>query len=510
MLGMDQYEMIRTAHRKYGKKIRELSREYGHHRETIRKILLGREPRYRRRKAPPNPVMDPVSDLVGRWLKEDKERPSKQRHTAVRIYKRLVEECDFEGSESTVRRWVRHCKAELGFGRSEAMIPLDPDAAREAEVDWGTAHVIMNGEKRKVKFFCMRSRYSGKLFVQAYSRERQEMFFDGHMRAFEYFNGVFPVLVYDNLKTAVYKILRGKQRREQGRFFSFRSYYTFEARYCTPGQGHEKGGVEGGLGYARRNFMVPLPEVKDFEELNQLLLDRCAEDSLRILRGREEERTIEERHKEEQPTLLKLPGSRFENIKLTTVRISKYQTATVDRNRYSVPTAYVGRELKVHLCCWTVRLYDGTRLVGEHERVFGNSKWQINPLHYLEIIRQRVGAFDSARAIRGWRKEWPAVYEKMLTRLVLRHGDNKGKREFVRILQLHQDYPKKQIEEAVGQALDSRAYGCDVVKHLLQIQQENAPDIVSLPKDLMPGVTDCAVEPSDVRRYGELLSGGVL
>ena len=277
---MDQYELIRTADRVYKKSIRQIARETGHTRRTVRKVLAGQEPKYRREKEPACPVMDPVAGIVEAWLQADRDRPVKQRHTAHRVWQRLVEEHEFTGAEPTVRRWVRERKTRLGWNQTGAVVPLDPEHAREAEVDWGTAWVRMNGEDRQVKLFCMRSRYSGKAFVRAYPWERQEMFLDGHIRGFDWYGGVFPTLVFDNLKTAVKQILRGKGRVEQTRFTAFRAHYTFEARFCNPARGQEKGGVEGLVGFARRNFLVPVPEVTDFEDLNTQLLERCGADDL--------------------------------------------------------------------------------------------------------------------------------------------------------------------------------------------------------------------------------------
>ena len=165
---MDQYELIRTAHRVYKKSIRQIARETGPTRRTVRKALAGQEPKYRREKEPKCPVMDPVAGVVDGWLKADRERPVKQRHTAHRIWQRLVAEHDFAGAEPTVRRWVRERKIRWGLNRSRAVVPLDPECAREAEVDWGTAWVRMGGQDRRVRLFCMRSRYSGKPFVRAY------------------------------------------------------------------------------------------------------------------------------------------------------------------------------------------------------------------------------------------------------------------------------------------------------------------------------------------------------
>jgi transposase len=505
---MDQYEHIRTAHRVYKKSIRQIARETGHTRKTIRKALVGLAPKYRRHEEPVCAVMDTVAGMVEEWLKGDQKEHRKQRHTAHRIYTRLVEEHSFQGAESTVRRWVRERKARLGMNAALAVVPLDAEVAREAEVDWGSAWVVMAGERRLVKFFCMRSRYSGKPFVRAYPWERQEMFFDAHMRAFRFYGGVFSALVFDNLTVAVRKILRGKRRVEQERFTAFRSHYTFEARFCNPAKGQEKGGVEGLVGFARRNFLVPIPEVKDFDELNDLLLRRSLEQGRRQIQGRENPQTIDERHDQERERLLKIPDHAFENSKTLAVRISRYQTAQVDRNRYSAPTAYVGRRLWAHVDCDRVSLYADQKKVADHPRVFGNCKWQIDPQHYLELIRQRIGSFESARPIRQWRTQWPAHYERMLASLRDRKGDSDGTREFVGMLQLHQSYPYARVEGAVAEALECQTYNLDSVKHILV--REDHPEVAFSPlyAGLMPGVTDLTVGTSDVGRYDLLLAGG--
>jgi len=505
---MDQYELIRTAKRVYKKSIRQIAKETGHSRITIRKVLSGLEPKYRRNKEPGCAVMDAVGAVVERWLKDDLTEPRKQRHTAHRIYTRLLEEHEFTGAESTVRRWVREQKIRLGLKITEAVVPLDPEVAQEAEVDWGSAWVGMSGERQQVKLFCMRSRYSGKAFVRAYPWERQEMFLDGHIRAFSFYGGAFPVLVYDNLTVAVKRILRGKARIEQERFTAFRSYHTFQARFCNPAQGQEKGGVEGLVGFARRNFLVPIPEVKNFDELNELLLARLIEHGERRIQGREDSRTINERHDEEHARLLPIPERPFENTKTVGVRISRYQTAQVDRNRYSVPTAYVGRRLWAHVGCEQVSFYADQKKVAEHPRVFGNSKWQIDPLHYLDLVSQRIASFESARPIRQWRSNWHGDYEVMLHTLRRRHGEARGTREFVGILQLHRSYPSDRIQEAVSEALRCQTYNLDSVKHILVRQHQSPAVAIMLEAGLMPGITDLRIDSTDVGRYNSLLAGG--
>lgn len=505
---MDQYELIRTAKRRYGKGIREIQRETGHHRQTIRKALAGMKPEYRRREPAANPVMDGVAGTAAKWLEQDRTAPPKQRHTARRVWERLREELGFEGAESTVRRWVREWKAEHGMGRVEAVIPLDPEMAREAEVDWGTAWVEMAGERRSVKLFVMRARASGKAFVRAYPWERQEMFFDGHARAFEYFQGVYPELVYDNLSSAVKTILRGRKRVEQERFVALRSHYTFQPRFCGPGLGREKGGVEGLVGFARRNFLVPLPRVEDFGELNELLLDRCLRYDGHRIAGREDDLTVGERHAAERPWLLELPAAPFDCRKAVRVKVDAYQTARVDRNRYSAPRAWTGRHVWAHVGCDTIRLYGGGRLVAEHARLFSNGKWQLDPLHYLELLERRVGAFEAARPIRQWRRGWPAEYETLLERLRLRHGHSRGTREFVRVLRLHESHSAPEVETAVAEALELRCEGWEAIRHLILRQSERPMSAAPLPAGLIPGVTDRRAGGSDVGRFDELLGGG--
>jgi len=380
--------------------------------------------------------------------------------------------------------------------------------AREAEVDWGTAWVEMSGERRKIKLFVMRSRYSGKAFVRAYPWERQEMFFDAHMRAFAYYGGIFEEIVYDNLTVAVKKIMRGKKRIEQQRFTSFRSHYTFRARFCSPARGQEKGGVEGWIGYVRRNFLVPLPEVQDFAELNRLLEAACRDQDPRRIGGREDRRTIGERHEEEQARLMELPARPYENSRPVRVKIDRYQTARLDRNRYSVPRAYVGRWLWADVGCQRVGLYVQDRRVAAHERVFSEGKWQLDPLHYLDLIRERVGAFEAARPIRQWRPQWPDEYEVLLAGLRRNHGESSGTREFVRALQLHREHPVEQVEQAIRQAVAVGAFDYHAVKQLLaQLDSSDSPPS-PLPADLIPGLTDRTVSLSDVSRYDDLLPGG--
>jgi transposase len=494
MLRMDQYELIRTAHRVYGKNISEIVRETGHARNTVKKALRGEYCGYRKRQSQPYPTLGPYLTIIDDWLLSDKEEPKKQRHTAHRIYERLVEEYSFSGSEPTVRRYVREAKARLGLHGQGAFIPLEPDVGREAEIDWGTAIAVLDGERRKIKYFCMRSKYSGKHFVRCYFCERQQVFFDAHLHAFDFFGGIFPVFIYDNLTTAVRKILRGRSRQEQESYVKFRAYHSFEARFCNPAQGHEKGGVEGIVGYARRNYLVPVPEAESLEALNRELLEKCLKYGNHQIHGRT--KPVNELFEQERPHLIDFPEVRFRNVQSLRVKVDKYATVHVDHNRYSVPTEYVGFKVQALLDVSHVRVYYAQKELASHERVYGKDKWILSVWHYLELLGQRPQAFDSARPMKQWRTCWPSSLEALLERFCQSQGQSRGIKDFINVLLLYRDHPVGEVEAAVELALEYHLSASAGVKHLL-LHSGPEPSVESLSQW-------SSLPPPDISAYGQL------
>ena len=466
MLTLDQYEYIRIAHRVYGKKIKEIARDTGHSKNTIKRALKEQYRGYRVRKEQPYPVLGPYLSIIDRWLETDKDKPRKQRHTAVRIYHRLCDEHGYQGGETTVRRYVREARWRLGLDTDRVFIPLDPELGGEAEVDWGTCHAVLAGEATKLKMFCMRSKASGKHLVQCFPCERQQAFFEGHMRGFSFFGGVFPVLVYDNLTTAVEKVLRGKDRRLQKSFSRFQAYYNFSARFCNRGQGHEKGGVEGFVGYARRNYMVPVPEADSLEELNRRLWEQCMAHGAHRIAGRD--KTVHELYEEEKVHLLVLPEVPFSNIETCSAKVDKYSTVMVDKNRYSVPTRYAGLRVEVLISVGWVEIFKGGGRIARHRRVYGNNKWQLDPLHYLELLSRRPQAFSAARPIRQWRKTWPECLEKLLERFCDKQGANRATKDFIQVLLFFKDHEAGEVIAAVEKAVSAQVSTSAAVAHLLR------------------------------------------
>jgi len=465
MITVDQYNYIRTAHRVYGKKIREIARDTGHSRNTVRKALSEEHCGYSTRENQPYPVLGPYLDIIDKWLEGDKDKPKKQHHTAKRIYSRLCYEHGFEGSDRAVRKYVHDARKLLGFDTSMIFIPLDPEPGLEAEVDWGTSYAILAGEHVKLKMFCMRSKGSGKHFVQCFPCERQQALFEAHIQAFDFFGGMFSTLIYDNLTTAVDKVLRGRERKINESFSKFQAYYNFTPRFCNPGQGHEKGGVEGLVGYARRNYMVPLPETQSLEELNRRLLDECMAYGNHRMPGREE--TVHELYEKEKLYLLPIPEVRFSNIETFSGKVDKYSTMIIDKNRYSVPTRYAGLKVQAIACVDRLDIFHGSRKITTHRRLYGNNKWQLDPFHYLELIFQRPQAFESARPIRQWREAWPECLEQLLKHFCKKQGDTGGTKDFIKVLMFFKEHKKEDVISAVEEALAAGVSSSDTVEHIL-------------------------------------------
>jgi len=496
MLKVDQYSFIRTAHRVYGKKIKQIARETGHSKNTIKKALRDEYSGYKPRIMQPYPILGPYLKMIDQWLKDDKQRPKKQRHTAVRVFNRLKQEHDFQGAETTVRRYVREAKLRLGVGAPQVFIPSDPQAGVEAEVDWGQCIAILGSVETRLKFFCMRSKFSGKHFVCCYPCERQQAFFDGHIQGFSFFSGVFPILIYDNLTTAVQKILRGKNRILQESYDKFRGYYNFTPRFCNRGQGHEKGGVEGLVGYARRNYMVPVPEADSLEDLNRKLLQDCLSYGDHRIAGREH--TVNELYEKEKDHLLSIPDIAFSNLETSSGKVDKYATVVVDKNRYSVPTSYAYFKVNVVLYVDRVEIFYGSKNIASHERLYGNNKWSLLPEHYLELIQQRPQAFESARPIRQWRQNWPYCLERLLNRFCQKQGHTGGIKDFISVLMLYKDHAAADIESAVEMSLSSNASSSQVVKHIL-INKEGHCDLSFSALDNWQ-----TLPPPDVSIYGRI------
>jgi len=501
MISVDDREQIRRAYFLEHKSIRKIAKELKHSRHTVKKAIESAEPgEYTLQQPRQAPVLGAYQSRIDELLAESKRLPRKQRYTGHKIYERLQKE-GYTGSESGVRRYIGQRRRE--GKKRQVYIPLEFDPGVDGQVDWGEAEVIIAGERVIVHLFLMRLCYSRKLFVRAFPGEKQEAFFEGHELAFHHFGGIPHRLSYDNLKAAVIRILEGRTRQEQGKFVAFRSHYLFESRFCTPGQGHEKGRVEDAVGFARRNFLVPPPQVDSFEQLNDQLLASClADDRRRIDR---QPVTIGEAWEQEKALLLPLPKHDFDYGISHLVVLNGYSQVEFETNRYSVPAERAHRNLVLKAYPFRVDILFFKEVIASHPRCYGHQQDILDPLHYLPLLEQRPGAFEHAQPIRRWRKKWPPVYEQFLERLEEQGQNGRGIREFVRVLELHRAHPADLVARAVEQALE---YGCihadGVTLCLHQLLNPESPAPPLALDTQLPWAT-VAPQPPDLSCYNRLL-----
>jgi len=281
---VELFEQIRREYEHGGGTIRGIAKKLGIHRRMVREAVVSAVPVERKTPVRERPKLEPAMAFIDAVLEADKKAPRKQRHTAHRIWCRIQAEMPgVEVAESTIRRHVRERKIALALLHRETFIPQSYVWGGEAQVDWYEAYADICGERELAYIFCMRSMASGGAFHCAFPHASQQAFLEAHEKAFVYFGGVFTTLRYDNLKSAVKKILRGHQREETTRFMAFRSHWGFQSEFCTPAEGHEKGGVEGEGGYFRRNHLVPVPQVASWEALNLFLLEASRNDEQRLI-----------------------------------------------------------------------------------------------------------------------------------------------------------------------------------------------------------------------------------
>jgi transposase len=501
MKKVEDYERIRKAYHIEGFSIREISRQYGHGRKLIRKALERAVPGPYQINQPRNAgIIGGYRERIQELIKESEEQPRKQRYTGHKIYKILAKE-GYTGSEGYIHNYISQTKKKMKAGK--AFLPLEFDAGQDAQVDWGEVFVIMAGVQVKVQFLVMRLNYSRVRFVKAYPFQKQEAFLEGHESGFRFLGGVPHRISYDNLKTAVFKILEGHNRQEQETFKAFRSYYLFDSHYCTPAQGHEKGGVENDVGYVQRNFFAPFLRVNNFEELNQVLLECCQNDQDRHVRG--QMAPVSELAELDKTFLLPLPKQDYPACVTRPVKANPYSQVVYETNRYSVPNIYAGKQLVLRAYPFKIEVLSMETIIASHSRRFGREEDIFDPMHYISLLEQRPGAFEHAQPIRQWRKKWPASYEQLLRSLRENKLEGQGIREFISILKLHQTNPSEMIEKAVNAAVSSGMMGLDGVMYQLQWLAAPIPQIVPLDLSKQPQLANIGCQPVDLHIYDQLV-----
>ncbi len=459
MSRVELFERIRRDHELEALSIRALADRYGVHRRTVRQALVSAVPPPRKVAQRARPVMGPYEGLVRGWLRADLEAPKKQRHTARRVWQRLVEEHGVSVSESTVRAFVRGVRLELA-GEQLPVVPIvqEHPAGAEAEVDFGEFHATVAGRRMRLWLFVMRLSCSGRAFAMVFAHQTQEAFLEGHVAAFEHFGGVPGRIRYDNLKAAVTRMLVGRDRVENERFIALRSHYRFESFFCLPGVAgaHEKGGVEGEVGRFRRWHLVPVPEVADLAGLNNYVASRLAIDDRRRIAGRAV--TIGHMFDTVERDALKgLPVDRFDTMRLLSVKVDTKSRVCVQQAYYSVPVSYVGRRVQVKLGARHLEVTDPTAgtVLAVWDRSLTKFAGHYLLDHYLEILVRKPGAMPGSSALAQARARgvFTTVHQQFWDAARRAHGDAEGTRRICEVLLLARRMPASQLSAGIAAAL---------------------------------------------------------
>ena len=468
---MDLFARIRRDARVEGLGTRKLAARYGVGRNTVRQALQSAQPPVRKVPERVAPKLGPFKDAIDAMLREDLTAPRKQRHTATRIWNRLVDEHAADVGYPSVRDYVRlrrsQIAVEAGFLATVAIVPQEHLPGAEAEVDFGEFWIDLAGTRTKVFIFVFRMSHSGKAIHRVYPTLSQEAFLEGHVAAFESLGGVPTLQIkYDNLGQAVKKILSvGRRREENDRWALFRSHYGFDAFYCEPGErgAHEKGGVEGEVGRFRRTWLTPVPAVDTLTELNEYIARCEARDDGRRITGRLA--TVGQAWEYERSMLGPLPADRFEPGQPLSPMVDHSALVTIRQAKYSVPASLIGRRVRALLRASEVLIFDGRRLVARHERVAIRNGQAVLLDHYLEVLRIKPGALSGstvlahARATGAFTPEHEAFWEA--SRRV--NGDAAGTRELLDVLLLHRHLPASAVVAGIRAALSVGSVLAEVV-----------------------------------------------
>lgn len=473
---------------------RAACREYGLGWRTLEKILGHHEPPgYRQKQPRKKRKLEPFLPIIHQILEDDPQQPRKQRHTGRRIFERLRDEYGYTGGITIVQDAVRSWKQT----HREVFLPLSHPPG-EAQVDFGEATIRLSGEETKVALFVLTLPYSGAIFIQAFPRECTETFQEGHRRAFEHFGGVPMRISYDNSAIAVIEVRSGRERKLTREFLRLQSHYLFKEHFCLVRRANEKGHVERLLGFARRSFLVPVPDVNSLTELNERLLAACEVDLSKHTRGKPA--CKQKLLVEDQAAFLSLPKQSFEPRRLTSAAVSSESLVRFDTNDYSVPVRFAHRRLMVVATVDEVRLVFEDRLVARHVRCWQRERKFFEPIHYLALLERKPGGFDFARPLEQW--ELAECFDVLRRRLEA-DDPRVGTRSYIQVLRLLEKFSLKQLTDAIEYALDIDVIDADSIRTIIEHRSEAPVRLFSL--NGRPHLATVHVESTDLTSYQSLL-----
>lgn len=497
VIDMNRIELIKKLYEQEGWSVTELSRRFGHDRKTIRKYINGADVKYDRKERYDSPLRSEIESRITAWYEDDLKGPRKQRRTAKRMYDQLRSEYGYTGGYTTVKTILREIR---GINR-EVFVPRDHQAGDYCEFDFGYATIKLKGEKTKVALHCFQLTYSNDIFVYCSLRETQEEMFESHKRAFEHFGGVPKYMRYDNLTQAVKTVLKGQNREEQLGFCTFKDQYGFNAEFCAPAKGWQKGDVEGCVGYSRRNYFSPIPSVSNMEDLNEGVRKWCLSlrDSRKVYGT---DKKVGCLLLEERVEFLELRDSLPESGKHQIGTVNHYSLVSVESVFYSVPSEYAYSKVDVLITAKEVIISSKEKEIARHKRSFEKGRQIFNPIHYLPVFIKKPYAVINSKPIR----ELPVSFQTFFKRAY-----SKGYAtvtDCIQVLSLLKEYSIEEIEVALDLAMSYQTYYFEGIKNiLLQLKSgttayERMTVSQTNNKKLFVRIPDV-----DLKRYDRLSSG---
>jgi transposase len=501
MLKVDQYAKIRVAHRD-GMSINQIAKTFRHSRRKVRDALINSQPtRYVRTKPAPAPVLGAFHSIIDAIIAADEEAPPKQRHTAMQIHRRLRDEYKYTGKYDAVRRYVgKHLREHR-----ETFIPLAHEPGQRLECDFGHIYVDFPEGRRQIPVLVSAWAYSNYSFAMALPTERTEAILAGMVAAFEFFGHVPREVWWDNPKTVVAQIFKGRERRPNEAYAALASHYAFEPLFCMPARGNEKPHAETRVRVVQRQYATPVPSVPDLATLNVHLRERSLAEADRTVTGYEE--SIGVRFARDRAAAIPIPVHPFDSCMIAPAQVDKFQTVRFDRNEYSVPRDCAFRAVTVKGYVDRVEVVDSGRIVAQHARCYGRNEQILDPLHYLSTLDRKPAALDHAPVLRNW--QLPEAFAQLRKAMENQHGPTNGRRHYIRVLQLLADHSVELVEQAVIISIRSGKLSAEqIAAHVASQAHAGSGQETPSSDTVATALRQYQVPRPDLSRFNQLLTEG--
>lgn len=496
MINMETIIKAKRLYYKQGFSTRQIAKQLNINRRTVTKYLTletTESPTYTRSKQH-YPALGHFVDSLQQSLQQQSELPTKERMSAQRHYESL-QSFGYSGSYSAVRRFVAAFYAQCPSSISiDAFVPLSFEPADAYQFDWSTETVKLGGKICKLQLAQFRLCHSRAFFLRCYLKQSSEMFIDAHNHAFTFFGGVPERGIYDNLKTAVSKVLKGKERIFNDSFYAMMGHFYIEPVACTPGAGWEKGQVERQVSIYRKRFFEPILSFASLNELNSYLLEQCLADMGKRKHPQFKQQTVAEIFEEEK---IRLNGNiqPYPYYRSVHVAVNSYSLVNFEGNRYSVPCSLVGKRVTLHIRLDTVQIVNEHEVIAEHARIWEKGQTAYNPWHYLPLLKRKPGALRNGEPFKHW--PLPEAIKKLQKHLM---KQPKGDRTMVEILTLIAEYGEEVGVTAAELALECGMPTVAAVQNI--INRLNEPIV---PKFNVPDIPLFIPPETDLTRYNIVL-----